>query len=149
MLEEYCKLLDVSRNTYYVHKREHRPIIDLLEKYFTAEELREFLETKKINRLEISREIDDELEDFAFKTAIFKIKSTKNLPTNLFFRIFEDVHVQTKLDYTIAMDSIKIDIEHSDIIKEFIENDLSSLEMKMLIKNKNIIKNSIIDEFYC
>lgn len=52
MQEEYCRLLDVSRNTYYVHKRENRPIVALLEKYFASEELEEFLETGKISKLE-------------------------------------------------------------------------------------------------
>jgi len=52
MQEEYCRLLDVSRNTYYAHKRENRPIVALLEKYFSEKDLEEFLETGKISKLE-------------------------------------------------------------------------------------------------
>lgn len=141
------KFFGFTEATYYNWRRENRLVIDFVEKYISDEDLIEFINSGHIKRLETKRGIDNEIEDFAFKTAIFKIKSTKNLPKNLFFRTFEDVHVQTKLDYIIALDSIKLKlIEHSNwknIVKEFIENDLSSLEMKMLIKNKNIIKNMV------
>ncbi len=50
MQEEYCKLLNVSRNTYYVHKRENRPIVSLIEKYFTEDDLQEFLETGSVSK---------------------------------------------------------------------------------------------------
>lgn len=41
-------LMCFSRNTFFVWKREKRPIVSLLEKYHTKEELEEFLETGKI-----------------------------------------------------------------------------------------------------
>jgi hypothetical protein len=62
MQEEYCQLLDISRNTYYVHKRENRPIVALLEKYFTKEELEEFLNSGKISRLEHNVVYTDDLD---------------------------------------------------------------------------------------
>lgn len=54
MEEEYCRLLSVSRNTYYVHKREKRPIIAFLEKYFTDLDLQDFLEFGKIEKMELT-----------------------------------------------------------------------------------------------
>lgn len=45
-------LMCFSRNTFFVWKREKRPIISLLEKYHSKEELQEFLETGKIQKQE-------------------------------------------------------------------------------------------------
>jgi len=47
MKDYICKLLGISTASYYRWKEE-RPIISLLEKYFTKEELEEFLETGEI-----------------------------------------------------------------------------------------------------
>ena len=40
--EIYMNLFDVSINTYYNWKKENRPIINLLDKYFSKEDLEEF-----------------------------------------------------------------------------------------------------------
>lgn len=56
-------LMKYSRNTFYTWKREKRPIIALLEKYFTKYELKEFLETGEIKKLELIKDKSvDELE---------------------------------------------------------------------------------------
>jgi len=49
--EAIKKLLDISDVSYYRWKKE-RPIFDLLEAYFTKDELNEFLETGKIEKFE-------------------------------------------------------------------------------------------------
>lgn len=46
------KLMCYSRNTLYVWKREKRPIVELIEKYFFDEDIEEFLKTGKINKFE-------------------------------------------------------------------------------------------------
>ena len=43
-------LFQVSEKTYYNHKNAGRPIIDLIETYFTDSDLIEFLETNQISR---------------------------------------------------------------------------------------------------
>lgn len=49
MREVMSKLLDISEKSYYVWKKKsHTKLIELLEKYFTEEELEEFLETGEI-----------------------------------------------------------------------------------------------------
>lgn len=50
------KLMCYSRNTYYVWKREKRPIIELIDKYFEDFEITEFLETGKISRIENNKD---------------------------------------------------------------------------------------------
>lgn len=54
------KLFGYSSQTYFNWKKESdkRPIINLLEKYFTKEELEEFLDSSRIARLEIYPNLD-------------------------------------------------------------------------------------------
>lgn len=52
MISQIMKLCSFSRNSYYVWKREGRPIIQFLEKYFSDEELEEFLEQGSIAKLD-------------------------------------------------------------------------------------------------
>ncbi|SFP02468.1 hypothetical protein [Hydrogenimonas thermophila] len=49
-------ILSISDKTYYNWKKEERPIIALLHKYFTENDLKEFLETGKIGRYEKENE---------------------------------------------------------------------------------------------
>jgi hypothetical protein len=91
---EVCKLCDFTRNTFYVWKREGRPIIALLERYFTKNELNEFLETKKIERFEHSTLLEDVqliLERKYFPAFWFSIKddTTEETIRNEWFRYFE------------------------------------------------------------
>jgi len=46
------KLLGVSKNSYWNYKKQDRPIITFLEKYFTEEEIVEFLDTGSMQKLE-------------------------------------------------------------------------------------------------
>ena len=71
--EIYIKLFQFSRPTYYKWKRENVPVIALLEKYFSKEELQEFLQTgsiqkqenmQKLNILQKKEEIDKNLFNF-------------------------------------------------------------------------------------
>ena len=43
------QILNIKERTLYNWRKEGRPIISLLEKYFTQEELEEFLETGEIS----------------------------------------------------------------------------------------------------
>lgn len=60
------ELFGFAAPTYYRWKKENRPIVNLLEKYFSDEELNEFLLTNKIERLE-------QINDFK----LLKIESIK------------------------------------------------------------------------
>jgi len=46
------KILDIADRTLYNWKKEQKPIVLLLEKYFTKEDLEEFLDTGQIRRFE-------------------------------------------------------------------------------------------------
>ena len=67
MIETIIKLMGFSRNTYFNWKKEKRPIINLLEKYFTKEDLEEFLKTGKIKEFEDVRKTIGTKEYILFK----------------------------------------------------------------------------------
>ena len=52
------KILNVSDKTYYNWKKGIRPIIKLLEQYFSKEDLEEFLQTGKIAKQDRLKELE-------------------------------------------------------------------------------------------
>jgi hypothetical protein len=52
------ELFNISINTYYLWKKQERPIISLLEKYFEKEDLEEFLKTGQIQKMQRLDSID-------------------------------------------------------------------------------------------
>ena len=54
MKEEICELLAIADSTIYKFRKEKRPIITFLEKYFTKEDLEEFLEYGTVEKLEFA-----------------------------------------------------------------------------------------------
>lgn len=59
--EVISTILGCSVSGYYRWKKEKRPVINLLYKYFTKEELQEFVETGEIKKQELIK--DFSLED--------------------------------------------------------------------------------------
>lgn len=124
MQEEYCKLLNVSRNTYYVHKRENRPIVSLIEKYFTEDDLQEFLETEKISRLEnTSKYINkiDLLKSLNIDNAIF---SAKDKLQN---------YEKSWMDWNLYKPAVNI---LKDVLKTIDENEISIENAKDILVKK-------------
>lgn len=75
-------LFQYSRATYYSWKREKRPIILLIEKYFTKEELEEFLTTGEILKQELTKnlsvnEIQELIKDGHNKKILEQIEELK------------------------------------------------------------------------
>lgn len=56
-----AKVLGVTVKSVYNYEKENRPIISLLEKYYTDDDIQEFLETGKISKLE-SIELDNQFK---------------------------------------------------------------------------------------
>jgi len=80
----FCQLFGFSKNTYYSWKREKKPIIELLNKYFTKDELLEYLETDKISNMKL-------LEDF---------KSKEEQSINAFFSLLTLLYKKDGLDHS-------------------------------------------------
>lgn len=81
IMQSVIKILDISKPSYYVWKREGRPIFELLENYFVKEELEEFLTSRKMAKLEAIKGIT--VEDIEFilenKDMIRKLKEIKGV----------------------------------------------------------------------
>jgi len=52
MFKSIAKILDVTLKSVYNYKKENRPVVTLFEKYFTQNDLEEFLSTGKISKYE-------------------------------------------------------------------------------------------------
>lgn len=169
MQEEYCRLLDVSRNTYYAHKRENRPIIALLEKYFSKKDLEEFLETGKISKLEnntgYTRDIDI-LKSLVTKDAIYSVKEKlRNLEKNAFEWIYNKGAIEILKDVLTSIEENEFDMENAKdvlyarvkgydanwislknpgkqkLLSAFIEKNLSELECYAICKYSDEVFN--------
>lgn len=99
-------LFKYSPQTYFNHKKEKRPILELLEKYFTKRDIEEFLETGKISKLE-------ELED---------LKIINNLIIDIYNNFVSSLYKKRasllKLFLLVLHKSVVI---NSDIYNNFIE----------------------------
>lgn len=117
MQEEYCRLLDVSRNTYYAHKRENRPIIALLEKYFSKKDLEEFLETGKISKLENNTGYIHDLDiikSLNVDNAIYSVKEKlQNLEKNIFEWVYNKGAIEILKDVLTSIEDDDFDIENA------------------------------------
>lgn len=65
--ETMANLFSASEGAYYKWKRENRPIIQLIDRYFSKDDIQEFLETGKIRKLEVIKGFEiNELEKLLF-----------------------------------------------------------------------------------
>ncbi len=72
--ETISNLLGVSVKSVYNYDKENRPIIRLLENYFTNDDLEEFLETNEIKKQELIKDItNDKLKEILKDTHNQKI----------------------------------------------------------------------------
>jgi len=56
MINTICKIMTISRSGYFKFKKEKRPVVSLLETYFSEDELNEFLSTGKIRKQDLIKE---------------------------------------------------------------------------------------------
>ena len=155
--------MGISQASYYRWK-EDRPIINLLEKYCTEEDLEEFLEKGRISKFERTIENDEELDEFVLKNALFKIEiygtrentsfflSVKQafnkelipacLPVKTFLSILTSKSVTDFSSFETELNAKDVKYENwKKIIKEFVVYKLSKKELKELIKNKKYVKD--------
>ena len=94
--QQACRILDISTRSYSNFNKQNKPIIKLLEKYFTKEDLQEFIETGKIQKQELVKDltVDDlnSLNNLKEQLILDEIKRTeekleelKSLKNNIIF----------------------------------------------------------------
>lgn len=86
--ETMAELFSTAEGTYYKWKREKRPIIALLDIYFSKEDIEEFLETGKISKFEILEEFKALLQGSKFDYLAFVKKYLKHSNEFDFFTDF-------------------------------------------------------------
>lgn len=89
--ETMAELFSTAEGTYYKWKKEQRPIIALLEKYFTREELEEFILTGKISSFEMIEEfkmilLGSKLDYLTFVSNHLKHSNKLDFFTDFYYR---------------------------------------------------------------
>jgi hypothetical protein len=139
-----------SQNTYYQWKKQDRPIIKLIEKYFSKEDLKEFLETGEISKFENQDKTNDKFE--ILNTAVidlvkFQLKDKiKNYTDGSFFdwtnKMIPKKYLQRILK-DLSEDKTKFSIENS---KESLLDRIKGLEVSIINKNNQEQISNFIEE---
>ena len=159
MKQSVKKILDIADKTYYNWKKEGRPIIELLEKYFTEDDLEEFLKYGIITKLEakddqhttymlidyVKYNLKEKLDKLLLKPGIFKWLENI-IPKNIFLKILKEISEDPKIEvekyrskeYLIQkIESYKVASINNSNKKQLIgiiKNNLSNIECYVLIK---------------
>jgi len=175
MIDVIIKMLGVSKNSYWNYKKQARPIISFLEKYFTAEELEEFMGTGKISRLETAEQSERKIsryEKTVLDHALYSVKDKIKIYTAT---LLQGGGYKLKDVLLIALDNIFNGLETPDIdlakhtlittintieitvlkiplpkkvasVSNWVEYNLSQVEAYVLIKHYKEIFNMIEQE---
>jgi len=159
LISSIIKMLGVSKNSYWNYKKQERPIILFLEKYFTENDLEEFLTTGKMTKLEekedsyltfmlidyVKYNLKEKLNKLLFKTGVFNWLENI-IPKNIFLNILKEISEDPKIEvekyrskeYLIEkIESYKVASINSSNKKQLvgiIKNNLSNIECYVLIK---------------
>lgn len=106
--ETMAELFSTAEGTYYKWKREKRPIIALLDMYFSKEDLEEFLQTGKISNFEILEEFKMLLQGSKFDYLAF---ITKYLQHTNKFDVFTDFYYR----FLVYISDLRSQPKDSDI----------------------------------
>jgi len=152
-------MLGVSKNSYWNYKKQQRPIILFLEKYFTEDDLEEFLTTGKMTKLEkkedsyltfmlidyVKYNLKEKLNNLLLKPGVFKWLENI-IPKNIFLKILKEISEDPKIEvekyrskeYLIQkIESYKVASINNSNKKQLIgiiKNNLSNIECYVLIK---------------
>lgn len=146
MKQSIKKILSIADKTYYNWKNEERPIIALLEKYFTAEDLNEFLEVGSIKRLESSGEesLEPMMIDYVLYNLQEKLDKEILIKKDLLDAIFGIGSKELFVSIFNEFYNIKVDINKSsskDYLIEQIEKYPAPKAKKYKEQLVKIIKN--------
>ncbi len=148
MKEAIKKILDIKERTLYNWRKEQKPIVLLLEKYFTGDEIEEFLETGSIRKFEAEKYksyVSPALLDHAYYSLKPKLKELFGGPS------FGPNKIYTKGATGILIDVLKkiSPKDHSftiDNAKERLLDRISEEELKWLAL-KNPAKRDLLSHY--
>ncbi len=131
-----------SANTYYNWKKEKRPIISLLEKYFTKEDLEEFLEYSTVEKLEFANIQNYSIQAAEFVNVLNAVKKFVEFYSRKEYRELCEEYGYNEPDEFVGYES-EYDIEN-EYENEFTEDDYFELSKDSLYEMlySNIIKDN-------
>lgn len=160
--ENLANLLEVSKQSISNYKREKPRLIEFFYRYFTNENIEDFLEFNEINKFEKIKELDDkELNTIVINSFSFKILNLKEIEKRVLRKYLKyskdnDISIKESIykvtRQTKVLKTIKeIFINNSDdfLIKKDFENfkkiyfDFKHFEIELLEKRKEHFINFI------
>ena len=144
MKKQICELLDISDVSYYRWKQD-RLIISFLEKYFTETEITEYIQTKKIKKLELikdysSLELNEKLNGSKGTVNITNINTKLNnfdlgslIALYLFLKNKKLLPLETKDDF-INMNSKDLKFIETDWKEDMFSTKYNQLDLIKYIK---------------
>ena len=149
MEEVALKLFKFTRNTYYVWKREERPIMSLLS-YLGVDNLQEFLSNKMIRKLELVKNYNlDELEQLLSKQIDInkiapKLYKFQRRPLSYFYFLIHNKKIRNIDDFKAYIEQDITDAEEKSWLL-FIKKHLLSIRADL--KSEQISFNTFAIEF--
>lgn len=152
-IENISKLFDFANSTVYKWKKEKRLILDLFDKYFTDEDIEEFLNTGRIERFEITQNnnyiihksvrlykmVNLKLTPQAKKVFYEELKKINSYKiediSNIIFYSIKDEDLDSKQNYINGVSKISIRL---DLFKLF--EKIDDFELEYFIRNFEKIK---------
>ncbi len=139
--EVMAKLFDFNATTYYAWKKQNRPIINLIDKYFTKEDLQEFIEKGSITSLDSfhqNKNIQDidilnNVSSLVKKQLERKISSLDSVVTKTAVNIIEDYFQQSNV--TIDIKDFNHFYKNISNIQNYYAQDIAEIEIKKIRKN--------------
>jgi hypothetical protein len=148
-----CQLFEFTEKTLYNWKKENRPIIKLIEKYFNDYELEWFLEHKEIVRLDILNKfipITDRFEALEIVTNFKPIEQDEAIQGSI--TIFADLinylhnyenkyneHIENLIYYYISDNTFAKKIDKADFIRE------NNIDLNLIIYFSIDLKYDLIE----
>ncbi len=144
--EVMSKLFDYNATTFYSWKKQNRPIISLVEKYFTDDELIEFISSGKVDKYD---DIDS-LIDNSLNSYIEFISKLNQDSLTLLFTIFKKSIIEN-IDFDESYIKLILDLDFDKesknlLLSNLITADNLSLSFYFL---KNQIKKKFFDFYNC
>lgn len=146
--EIYMQLFDFSRPTYFKRRKEQNKALSLLQKYFSDEQILEFINTGSIQELEENKNSINDLEEHLLFEAIKKIVDIPNQyflgKKEFWLQGFIDglqkvsaVDKETLINEILGLKTKFYESENwKQLTIQFIESNFSNYEIKLMLKNK-------------
>jgi len=139
--EVMAKLFDFNATTYYAWKKQNRPIINLIDRYFTKEDLQEFIEKGSISTLDSFNqnkniqdiEILNKVSSLVRKQLEKKINSLDSVGTKTVINIIEDYLKQSNENIDTKIFSLFY--KNISDIQNYYAQDMAEIEIKQIRKN--------------